>query len=664
MDRLSFSFAKGNTVSNLMFGAKLERQSGPDDAHAYIQPMLDLGVRSMRFSYDVDLGPFDPGDSSISTADALHVAEEIGMPVTLTLLTSNLFLADTDGDILTPRDLDMDKIAAVKAGVQALLLSGPTRDPALAAAMIDAIELGNEYWGLGGMTSVEYGVLVNVLARVVREAITELGPDVVSRPKILVQMGSPYSTEFDDAAPGSPYYGYSWNQKVMQANLDILAQITDPAARAAIDGMLEHYYYTQPEDTLSYSSTALRFIDVDYATWEDNGFHDKLLYITEWNNKLNNPSQFGLKGAGVMLEMFESMVRMGVDGATVWPFQHQETGLLDSLTRLPDGALRITPRGAVFQMMAQTLPGAERLDSNLTTEAGLNYELNAYSTDNSFVFYLSSRTAELISVNLDLSRIVSSYTDLTAVKVGVDRSTSDGAYHDGTRSIAVEYFNDPEALATWTVLKDFGTPRDLHFKLDAYEVVQLVVTLPAGRTIAGTDLGDYLTGADGNDRLSGRRGDDILRGGRGDDRLDGGASWDMLRGDRGNDILRGGPGADRLIGGIGADELTGGKGADEFVFDARPGRANFDLVHDFDPRQDLIVLENAAFIGLHEGRLGSAKFTANATGTAVDFDDRILYNTTTGALLYDRDGAGPALAQAFARLDAGLTLTAADFLVV
>lgn len=664
MDRLWFSFAKGNRVSDLMFGAKVERQSGPDDAHGYIEPMRDLGVRSVRFSYDVDLGPFDPGDSDISTADALHIAEETGMPVTLTLLTSDLFQADTDDNILTPRNLDLDKIAAVKTAVQALLMSGPTRNPELAAATIDAIELGNEYWGLGGMTSVEYGILVNVLARTVREAIDELGPDVISRPKILVQMGSPYSTEFNDAAPGSPYYGYSWNQKVMQANLDILAQITDPAARAAIDGMLEHYYYTQPEDGLTFGSTALRFIDVDYATWENNGFHDKLLYITEWNNKLNNPSQFGLKGAGVLLEMFENMIRIGVDGATVWPFQHRETGLLDSLSHLPDGSHRITPRGAVFQMMTQTLPGAERLESNITTEAGFNYELNAYSTDDSFVFYLSSRTAETINVNLDLSRIVSSYSGLSAVKVGVDLATVDGTFDDGSSLVPVEYYNDPEALATWAVLQDFGTPSDLNFTLDAYEVVQLVVTLPPGRTISGSGVGDFLTGAGGNDRLSGLRGDDILRGGLGDDRLSGGASWDMLRGDRGNDFLLGGPGADRLIGGIGNDELTGGTGADEFVFDARPWRGNFDVLHDFTPGQDLIVMENAMFGGLSEGRLGRANFAANSVGTAVDLDDRIIYNTATGALLFDRDGAGAGLAVAFARLEADLSLTAADFLVV
>lgn len=75
-------------------------------------------------------------------------------------------------------------------------------------------------------------------------------------------------------------------------------------------------------------------------------------------------------------------------------------------------------------------------------------------------------------------------------------------------------------------------------------------------------------------------------------------------------------------------------------------------------------MENAMFGGLSEGRLGRANFAANSVGTAVDLDDRIIYNTATGALLFDRDGAGAGLAVAFARLEADLSLTAADFLVV
>ena len=48
----------------------------------------------------------------------------------------------------------------------------------------------------------------------------------------------------------------------------------------------------------------------------------------------------------------------------------------------------------------------------------------------------------------------------------------------------------------------------------------------------------------------------------------------------------------------------------------------------------------------------------------LDGNDRIIYNTTTGALYYDPDGDGAAAAVQFATLGTGLALTAADFFVV
>jgi serralysin len=50
--------------------------------------------------------------------------------------------------------------------------------------------------------------------------------------------------------------------------------------------------------------------------------------------------------------------------------------------------------------------------------------------------------------------------------------------------------------------------------------------------------------------------------------------------------------------------------------------------------------------------------------SALDADDRILYNSTNGALWYDADGTGATSPIYFAQLSAGLALTAADFLVV
>jgi Ca2+-binding RTX toxin-like protein len=50
--------------------------------------------------------------------------------------------------------------------------------------------------------------------------------------------------------------------------------------------------------------------------------------------------------------------------------------------------------------------------------------------------------------------------------------------------------------------------------------------------------------------------------------------------------------------------------------------------------------------------------------SAADADDRIIYNSTSGALWYDGDGTGAASAVYFAQLSTGLALTEADFLVI
>jgi cysteinyl-tRNA synthetase len=149
------------------------------------------------------------------------------------------------------------------------------------------------------------------------------------------------------------------------------------------------------------------------------------------------------------------------------------------------------------------------------------------------------------------------------------------------------------------------------------------------------------------------------------------AHADVLRGstlaDRinalaGNDRVNGRAGNDRLDGGLGQDTLIGGTGRDQFVFDTKLGSSNIDRITDFAPGTDRIVLDHDIFTTLAKGALSASGFdTGSAAG---DGSVRILYDAATGALAYDADGAGGGKAIEFARLHAGLSVSAADFWVV
>ncbi len=161
----------------------------------------------------------------------------------------------------------------------------------------------------------------------------------------------------------------------------------------------------------------------------------------------------------------------------------------------------------------------------------------------------------------------------------------------------------------------------------------------ANEILKGTGADNVVQGADGADRLYGLAGNDTLDGGTGNDKLYGGL---------GNDILLGGAGNDRLYGGEGMDMLTGGAGRDVFVFDLSPNTpGNADVITDFSHAQgDKIALSMADFTGFtHTGTISADQFYAAAGATAAhDANDRIIYNTTDGALYYDADGQGGAAA--------------------
>jgi Ca2+-binding RTX toxin-like protein len=181
----------------------------------------------------------------------------------------------------------------------------------------------------------------------------------------------------------------------------------------------------------------------------------------------------------------------------------------------------------------------------------------------------------------------------------------------------------------------------------------------------GNGLDNRLSGNDAANALNGLAGNDTLNGSRGNDALAGADGADVLAGGAGSDLCKGGVGDDTLGGGKGNDTLTGGAGADALRFDTAPtGNGNVDLVTDFASGTDRIALAVSIFVvpGGTAG-LDPAFFVSGAdVKTAGDADDRILYNTSTGALYYDADGSGTeATAVRFATLRGKPALDAGDF---
>ena len=133
-----------------------------------------------------------------------------------------------------------------------------------------------------------------------------------------------------------------------------------------------------------------------------------------------------------------------------------------------------------------------------------------------------------------------------------------------------------------------------------------------------------------------------------------------ITGNSGNNQLDGGAGNDTLDGGTGTNSLAGGAGKDIFKFITA---SHTDTITDFIVVDDTIQLENSIFTALTTtGTVAVSQFKIGAS--ALDANDFVIYNSTTGKLLYDADGNGAGAAVQIAMIGAGLSLTNADIVVI
>ncbi|WP_428663882.1 hypothetical protein [Reyranella sp.] len=281
-------------------------------------------------------------------------------------------------------------------------------------------------------------------------------------------------------------------------------------------------------------------------------------------------------------------------------------------------------------------------------------------------------------------------------KTGADRMTG-GAGND---TYTVDNAGD-------VVVEKNGEGTDLvnssvSFDLTGQYIERLTLTGSSNINGAGNSLANTLTGNAGNNVLDGKTGVDTMAGGTGNDTYmvdiagdtvtenDGEGTDQVIssvgfdltgqyierltltgsaningRGNTLDNTLIGNAGNNVLDGRAGADVLTGGLGADIFVFGSSLHAPIVDTITDFNVAADTIRLDNAVFDTIvGTGTLSLAQFTANASGTAQDASDRIIYETDTGKLFFDSNGSAAGGSIQFAKLGAGLALTNADFVIV
>jgi Ca2+-binding RTX toxin-like protein len=267
---------------------------------------------------------------------------------------------------------------------------------------------------------------------------------------------------------------------------------------------------------------------------------------------------------------------------------------------------------------ADTLQGGAGNDIYLVDDtADQIVELSGGGTD----LVLSSATSYTLSANIESARILSTgAADLTGNNLGNTLYAGEGnnALRGGTGSDTVSYIN---ALGGVTVRLDLNV-----FQATGGSGSDFLANI---ENLTGSYLNDKLTGNSAVNRIDGSGGDDTINGG------------------------------------LGNDILTGGAGNDTFVFNSTLGSTNVDTIRSFRTPGDTIALENnGIFTALTtEGILAAGAF--NTGSAAKQADDRIIFNTQTGALLYDADGKGGVAAVQFAVLtDLVGVLKYTDFMII
>jgi Ca2+-binding RTX toxin-like protein len=297
--------------------------------------------------------------------------------------------------------------------------------------------------------------------------------------------------------------------------------------------------------------------------------------------------------------------------------------------------------------MAKKVKGATALD--ITSTQSLAADPNKVET-----YSVSAGGATQVRVTFTSGEVGNGDGNDGAAVATPDATLAYGGQKDGGLAVRVQAEDANDALTgPLSRANDEGILFVTGSKTTTFDVRDLISGASRGDDFEAVFLGT--NSADSFNAKSARldKSYNYVNTGAGDDVLTGGTEEDFFVGGNGNDTLNGG---------FEVDTLVGGAGNDVFVFDSVSGKAGKDIlgvtgVNLFTVGQDKIGLDANTFKKVDADKDGA--FDATAFGTL------ITYNSTTGDLTFDKNGASKAGGEVvLANLVGAPAITAADFILV
>ncbi|MCK0148797.1 type I secretion protein [Marivita sp. S6314] len=444
----------GSQATQGLFGANvLATRSTLAQGGDYDRVIEDLGVGSFRYPggslteryFDITnpnatvVSDRDTGDMRdfIPLNEAMAYAAEEGLSVTIVIPTHNLLTdsVDANGDRFANIDED-----ALRGFVR------DTVNGVYGSAEVEAFELGNEYWGSGQMSSIEYGRLASEMAVIINDELDLQNADA----DIVVQSGTNFnfarmSEEYSDdmssaaiLADLNDSYGLNLGEDSLfssgqvnwthVANEMILSEFDTQAEQLAVDQVAVHVYSRGQVNEGQRSF----FLNSTDETWGED-IPDARIAVTEWNTagntgSLDRDSDYGLHQSQEMINVMEEFLRFDVEQAHVWPLIQNTPNTLS----VDDGQADLSPGGAMFAMMQDALPGKTAID--LTPERGADTEVeedgvsvHGFWEPNELLFYVAATGDTGATTTVDFSGLVSDAGRVEISVLGVAEGDAAGS---------------------------------------------------------------------------------------------------------------------------------------------------------------------------------------------------------------------------------------------